>query len=243
MTKTKAWREELEALGVGMNLNVDIKPEKAGLVIIDMQYYTAHPEYFSGKILRKVRPDLAAAWADRLTNEVIPNCRKILTLFRENKMKVFHFTFGSLTKDGSDMLASRKRGLAGVVDGDGAKGYFNKWEFEHKIIEDLEPESDEIVLNKTTRSVFNSTGIEHTLKMMGIETLVFVGTDTTACVESSVRDSSDLGFNTIVLDDACITSVQSRHDASMVTIQLGFGQVMDTDELIAEISKSNNPGA
>jgi nicotinamidase-related amidase len=223
------WRKELEKYPHGAYV-MEIHPKKTALVIIDMQYYDAHPEHTGGKSIKSRYPDLWPYWAERLTQVAVPNCVKLLTFFRKHQLRVVHVTFGAETVDGSDMLPFRKLG-------DGKKSFFSKGDTEHRILEELTPMDGELVLNKNTRCVFNSTGLDHALRMMGMETLVFVGTDTAACVESSARGSSDRGYNTIVIDDACATSSQSLQDASMIAFARAFGRVMDTEELMEDLSR------
>jgi ureidoacrylate peracid hydrolase len=54
--------------------------------------------------------------------------------------------------------------------------------------------ADEIVLPKTSSSVFNNTSIAKTLGNLGTRNLVLVGCLTDQCVESAVRDACDLNF-------------------------------------------------
>ncbi len=105
------------------------------------------------------------------------------------------------------------------------------------MLEELKPSPEEIEDKKTTLSADICTGLDHTLRMMGIDSVVIIGALTNGCVESTGRSSSDLGYKTIVIDDASATIDQASQDATMKSFAWIFGKVMDTDELIANLSK------
>ncbi len=58
----------------------------------------------------------------------------------------------------------------------------------------IQPGPDEIVLPKTSSSVFTTTSIAKTLHNLGTRSLILVGCLTDQCVESAVRDACDLNF-------------------------------------------------
>jgi len=103
---------------------------------------------------------------------------------------------------------------------------------EFEIIEGIRPQPAELVLNKVSVGAFATTGLEHILRNMGIETLVFARGWTNACVETSARDASDLGFRFVVVEDACAAAMPLLHDATMINISILFGRVLTTAEII-----------
>ncbi|MGI9412929.1 MAG: isochorismatase family cysteine hydrolase, partial [Hyphomicrobiales bacterium] len=104
-----------------------------------------------------------------------------------------------------------------------------------KVIDDIAPGDDEIVLPKTSSSVFISTHIDYVLRNLGVRQLVISGFITDQCVESAVRDACDLGYLVTLVPDACATYTQERHDRSLDEIK-GYCRQVDTDALVAEIS-------
>ncbi len=62
------------------------------------------------------------------------------------------------------------------------------------MIDAIAPDDDEIVLPKTSSSVFNSTNIHYLLRNMSVTHLVLCGCVTDQCVEHAVRDACDLGY-------------------------------------------------
>jgi nicotinamidase-related amidase len=80
--------------------------------------------------------------------------------------------------------------------------------------------------------VFASTGLARTLRHLGIETLVIGGVATNVCVEVTVRHAVDLGYQVILVDDACAAYSTERHEAALLNFQ-GFGWVRVADEVLA----------
>jgi nicotinamidase-related amidase len=72
---------------------------------------------------------------------------------------------------------------------------------------------------------------------MSIDSVVIIGALTNGCVESTGRSASDLGYKTILIDDASATIDQVSQDATMKAFAWIFGKVMDTDQIIAILSK------
>ena len=136
---------------------------------------------------------------------MVPNIQKLISAFRRSGIEVMYTVIQSLTKDGRDRSLDHK--LSGYnVPKNSPDG---------KVIDALAPAEDEIVLPKTASGVFNSTNIEYVLRNIGVERLAMVGVYTNQCVESAVRDAADRGFLITLVEDACATSTQEAHEASI----------------------------
>ncbi len=99
----------------------------------------------------------------------------------------------------------------------------------------IAPQGDEIVLPKTSSSVFISTNIHYILGNLGIKQLIIVGALTDQCVDSAVRDACDLGYLVTVPTDACATQSRVRHENSLAN-NSGYCRQISTQALLAEIS-------
>ncbi len=107
--------------------------------------------------------------------------------------------------------------------------------FEHELIASLSPAAGELVIDKNTSSAFNSTGIEWLLRNLEAETLVVAGVATDMCVETTARDAADRGFNVIVAEDAAATFFEHHHRAALSGFARVFGQVWDSDQVLAAL--------
>lgn len=236
MSEKKSWRE---GLGKYPRIVADfgVDPRKTALIVVDMQYYDAHPDYGLGRIIKERYPELAAYYLPRLKDVAIPNCIKLVDFFRRHGLRVFFACFGATLPDGSDALPLRKLRDEEIKRETGVHSAFSVGSFEQQTLDELKPRPGEMVVNKTTRNALSGTGLDHTLRMMGIDSVVVVGALSNACVESTGRGASDLGYKTILVDDASATVDQASHEAAMKAFAWIFGKVMDTDELIAHLSK------
>ncbi|MGB7322571.1 MAG: isochorismatase family cysteine hydrolase, partial [Albidovulum sp.] len=138
---------------------------------------------------------------------------------------VMYTTIESLTLDGRDRSLDYK--ITGF--------HVPKGSWDGKVIDEIAPQGDEIVLPKTSSSVFVSTHIDYILRNLGVTQLVISGLITDQCVESAIRDACDLGYLVTEVTDACLTYDQARHDHSLRTIK-GYCRQVTTEELVKELS-------
>ncbi len=79
----------------------------------------------------------------------------------------------------------------------------------------IKPESDDIVLNKNTASIFVGTNFELMIRNAGISTILFTGIATEFGIESSAREASTRGFFPIVVIDAVSSRNKEGHYRSL----------------------------
>ena len=84
-----------------------------------------------------------------------------------------------------------------------------------QIIDQIAPHGDEIILAKTSSSVFISTNINYVLSNLCVKQLVSSGLVTDQCIESASRDACDLGYLVTHVHDACLSYSQARYDRSL----------------------------
>jgi len=217
---------------MGGSQEISIDPEKAALLIVDMQNEFVHKEY--GEALdfkRRGEWDRWAPYFDRLHKVVIPNTKKLLKYFRDNNLQVTYGRISCLKKDGSDRcLVQKKPGWNGMLIPINSFGA--------QMVEDLQPMEDEIVVNKTTDSVVAGTNYATLIRNIGIETVVVTGIVTDQCVSSTVRGLADEGFNVIVVEDCCAAATKELHDHELEIINIIYCNVMSTEETINLLEES-----
>jgi len=211
-----------------MNLTRDVplKPDQSALLFIDVQNFAAHRD---GAEFDGLSPDGFAqkyGWFfDQLDTRVILNMQAIQSACRTAGVEVMYTTIESLTLDGRD------RSLDYKITG------FNvpKGSWDGKVVDQIAPLGDEIILPKSSSSVFVSTHIDYVLRNLGVKQIVISGLITDQCVESAIRDACDLGYLVTQVTDACLTYTQDRHDHSLKTIK-GYCRQVTTAELVAELA-------
>ncbi|MHC6157674.1 cysteine hydrolase family protein [Bradyrhizobium elkanii] len=204
---------------------VPLNPKQAALLFIDVQNFCVRRD--GGEFRDVPEAEIAAKYGyyfDRLKSVAIPNMQRLQAAFRAAGIELLYTTIESLTKDGRD------RSLDYKITG------FNvpKGSWDGKVIDEIAPGDDEIVLPKSSSSVFVSTHIDYLLRNLGVKQLVLAGLVTDQCVESAVRDACDLGYLVTLVPDACATYSQDRHDNTLRAIK-GYCRQVDTGALIDEI--------
>lgn len=171
-----------------------LDPAHAALVVIDMQRDFIEPGGFG---------DVLGNDVSRLT-AIVPTVAALIGLFRTHKLPIVH-TREAHRPDLSDCPpAKRLRGKPGLRIGDeGAMGrILIAGEPGNQILPELAPEAGEIVVDKPGKGMFWATGLHETLTAKGIAQLVFAGVTTEVCVQTSMREANDRGYECLLIEDA-----------------------------------------
>lgn len=197
------------------------------LMIIDMQYLDAHRDYGIGATGKAngVEAEMEYYFS-RLETSTVPNLRRILDRCRESSIPVVHVRVMNRSGDSQD--TSWRYKCMGIRVPPGHK--------DAEIIPELAPIGDEIVIDKTTSSVFVSTNADFLLRNMGVDTLIMTGVVTNNCVESSTRNAGDLGYRVLLVEDATAAWTQAGHDAAIRHLDHNFAIVKSTRQILEEIA-------
>jgi len=191
------------------------------LLLVDMQRAWLEPQFdphLNG-------PD-AEYFLTRAHMQVVPNQRRLLSAFRETRQNVLHTIIESLTADGRDRSLDHK--LSDM--------HLPKGSTQARIIDDLTPVENEIVLPKTSSGVFNSTNIDYVLRNLETRHLIIAGIVTDQCVDMAVRDAADRGYLVTLVEDACATYTPARHDACLNAIK-GYCWISDTQTVLGRLQE------
>jgi nicotinamidase-related amidase len=204
---------------------VPLDPAGSALLYIDVQNFSASRD--GGEFATLAPAEMARYdyYFDRLDRVVLPNMQALQAAFRRAGIEVMYTTIESLTRDGRDRSLDYK--ITGFNVPKGSR--------DGRVLDAIAPGDDEIVLPKSSSSVFVSTHIDYILRNLGVTQLVLCGMLTDQCVESAVRDACDLGYLVTLVPDACATYSQERHDATLRAIK-GYCRQVSTADLIAEIA-------
>ena len=99
----------------------------------------------------------------------------------------------------------------------------------------VQPAAGEAVISKTKAGPFSTTGLDVSLREMGVDTLALMGVSTSGCVLSASRWAGDLGYRVVVITDACADRDPEVHRVLTEKIYVRQG-VMTTDEVLASLS-------
>ena len=219
--------DPLAAALAGPTREVPLDPGQSALLFIDVQNFSVRREggEFAGHSAEEVEARFGPYFR-HLEAQAIPAMQRLQAAFRGAGIEVMYTTIESLTLDGRD------RSLDYKVTG----FHVPRGSWDGKVIDELAPGEDEIVLPKGSSSVFVSTHIDYILRNLGVKQLVLAGLLTDQCVESAVRDACDLGYLVTLVTDACASITAERHETSLRTIR-GYCRQITTEALLREIGQ------
>ncbi len=206
---------------------VEIDAAHAALLFIDVQNYNARPDGGEYAGLSTEDREARYGWFFRtMAKTALPNMQAVQAACRKGRIEVLYTVIENLTQDGRDRSLDYK--ISGL--------HVPRGSWDAKVLEAIAPAADEIVLPKTSSSVFISTNIDYVLRNLGVRSLIIAGVLTDQCIDSAVRDACDLGYLVTVPVDACATLTQDRHDWSLRNNR-GYCRQIATDTLVAEIGR------
>jgi nicotinamidase-related amidase len=169
-------------------------PATTALVLIDFQRDFLEPGGFGASLGNDVST-LAPA---------IPAARRLLATWRRLGLFVVHTREGHRADLSDCPAAKRSRGRGGLCIGDpGPMGrILIQGEPGHAIIPELAPVAGELVIDKPGKGAFCATDLAAQLHKRGITALLFTGVTTEVCVQTTMREANDRGYECVLIEDA-----------------------------------------
>jgi nicotinamidase-related amidase len=99
----------------------------------------------------------------------------------------------------------------------------------------LAKQESDIEVTKRQWGAFYGTDLELQLRRRGIDTIILCGISTNIGVESTARNAWELGFNLVIVEDACSAASAEQHQGSMTHIFPRIGRVRSTEEILAAL--------
>lgn len=211
----------------------DFDLETTALVMIDMQRDFVEPGGFGEMLGNNVS----------LLRSSIEPCKRVLDVARELGLFIIHTREGHRT-DLADLPPTKKeRGHLKTGIGDmGPMGrILVRGEVGHDIIPELYPIAGEPVVDKPGKGAFYDTDLLGILRNRGIKTMIVCGVTTEVCVQTTVREANDRGFNALVPEDCTASYFPEfkRVALEMVKAQGGiFGWVSDSEKVIKGLKEA-----
>lgn len=190
---------------------------RTALVIIDMQRDFIEPGGFGESLGNNVA----------LLEAIVPASRAVLETWRRAGGLVVH-TREAHRADLSDCPpAKRNRGNPRLRIGDvGPMGrILVAGEPGNQIIPALAPVPGEIVIDKPGKGAFYATPLQAQLQQAGVSHLIFMGVTTEVCVQTSMREANDRGYDCLLLED-CTESYFPQFKAAAVEMIRAQGAIV-----------------
>ena len=115
----------------------------------------------------------------------------------------------------------------------------------HELWPDLDVRPEDEIVRKYRYSAFlpGTTDLPERLRARGFDSMLITGTVTNVCCESSARDANMTNFRTVMVSDGNAALSQVEHEASLTAFYNTFGDVMDTDMIIAGLRRGRSARA
>ena len=94
------------------------------------------------------------------------------------------------------------------------------------------PAAEESRFIKHSYSVFTNPDFENHLKSHEIATLVFSGVQTNVCVEATLRDAFNRGFNVVVAENCVASHTLDLHNSTLKNVQMLLGDVASSGDIL-----------
>jgi ureidoacrylate peracid hydrolase len=164
--------------------------------------------------------------------EVIPRIHDLIIMCRDARIPVFYTqavreasgidlltkTHKILPKSREERIKKRPICIRGTWDAD--------------IVDDIKPQENDHVVIKRRDSAFHDTETGVWLRSIGVDTLIFCGVDTSICVETSLREAFNIGYDVILVSDATASSNRKHYESTLENVRDYYGMVMESRELL-----------
>lgn len=207
----------------------EFEPATTALIVIDMQRDFLEPGGFGETLGNDITPCAA----------IIPTVAALIAAFRTAGLPVIH-TRECHAPDLSDCPpAKRLRGKPSLRIGDpGPMGrILIAGEPGADIVPALYPIAGEIVIDKPGKGAFYATSLPEDLARLGVTTLVFAGVTTEVCVQTTMREANDRGFDCLLAEDSTASYFPEFKAAALAMIR-AQGAIVGWTATTAEIAEA-----
>jgi len=200
--------------------DIHLDPTSTALLVIDIQ---------NTYLDEKETPEETARWQpffDRMRDTVIPNTKKLIDECRAKGVEIIFARIACHKTDGRDRsLSQKKPGFNYLL--------LPKDEEDGQVVPELAPETDDIVIIKTTDSALTGTNLRLILRNMEIKDVIVAGIFTDQCVSSTVRSLADESFGVVMVEECCAAATMELHEAELRIINMIYCHVVSHEDVMS----------
>jgi ureidoacrylate peracid hydrolase len=189
-----------------------------GLLVVDMQ---------NGFVSKGGSYDLLGMNTEEY-RKIIPKTKELIDFCRANLIPVF-FTEAIREPSGIDLLTRVHRLLPVTREERLKVPICVRGTWDAKTIDEIKPADSDHVVIKRRDSAFQDTELRVWLQSEGINTLIICGVDTSICVETSLRDAFNIGYDVILISDATASGISKHYDTTLERVRDYYGLVMTVE--------------
>lgn len=187
--------------------------------------------------------DMAKAWLDessplgsRNVHGVMEHILRVLEVGREQRVPIF-FTTMVFDARGAEAAGPIGRKLLHTSQAHALDRGTDAIELDPR----LERRADEILIEKQRASAFWGTPLDSYLIGRKIDTLIITGCSTSGCIRGTAEAAHNANYHTIVVGDAVGDRHPLAHECNLTDIDLRYGDVVPTDDVIAYLRARKKP--
>lgn len=198
------------------------------LLVIDMQNGFCTPGGSYEKYGGYIGADLDAY------RQIIPNIAQLIAACRELEIPIF-YTQQVREASGIDLFTRLHR----IVPSRRAE-YLKipacvRGTWDADILDELQPADGDHIVMKRRDSAFQDTELDLWLRSIYADTVICTGVDTAICVENTLTDAFNTGYDVILVEDAVASSWEDIGKATVRKVRGSYGWVLNTDQLIQKL--------
>src|SRR5688572_3635239 len=204
-----------------LQVKIGRKVVNFGLIIVDMQNGFVSSEGSYDKLGMNIEN----------YQKVIPKIKELINFCRNEKIPIF-YTEAVREPSGIDLLLNvhnilprtreerlRNKNIPICVRG--------TWDAQ--TIDEIKPTEEDYIILKRRDSAFQDTELRMWLNTLKINTLIFCGVDTSICVETSLRDAFNIGYDVILIADATASGINKHYETTLERVRDYYGLVMTVE--------------
>lgn len=194
-----------------------------GLIIVDMQNGFVSKEGSYDKLGMNIHN----------YHQAIPKIKRLISFCRAENIPIF-YTEAIREPSGIDLLLN----IHNILPRAREERLQNKKipicirdSWDAQIIDEIKPTSADHIILKRRDSAFQDTELRVWLQSINVNTLIFCGIDTSICVETSLRDAFNLGYDVILVSDATASGKIKHYETTIERVRDYYGIVIKTSGL------------
>ena len=171
--------------------------------------------------------------------KVIPKIKELINFCRDENIPIF-YTEAVREPSGIDLLIH----VHNILPRTREERLQNKnipicvrGTWDAQTIDEIKPSEEDHVIIKRRDSAFQDTELRMWLNTLKINTLIFCGIDTSICVETSLRDAFNIGYDVILVSDATASGINKHYDTTIERVRDYYGIVTDLSNLQNMVKK------
>jgi ureidoacrylate peracid hydrolase len=172
--------------------------------------------------------------------QIIPKLKELISICRTYNVPIF-YTQAVRESSGIDLLTKTHRILPKSREERIKKRPICvRGTWDAKIVDEIKPTSKDHVVIKRRDSAFQDTETEVWLNSLKVNTLIFCGIDTSICVETSLRDGFNKGYDVILISDATASANIRHYKTTIEHVKEYYGLVMKVKEIKEVLEAKKN---